>query len=59
MNKATKYIVWVDERDGKGWHEQGNGPLSLKQAERIAKEIRQDCGCRVTIKPDGFLPVLK
>ena len=51
MSKSTKYIVWVDERDGEGWQEQGDGPLTLLQAQRIAREIRSDCGCRTTIKP--------
>lgn len=47
----TKYIVWINE--GAGWEEQGEGPLTLKQAERIAREIRQDCGCRALVRPVG------
>ena len=47
----VKYIVWIKE-DGK-WIEQGDGPLTAKQAERISKEIRRDCGCAVKVLPVG------
>jgi hypothetical protein len=46
---STKYIVWIDE--GNGCEEQGDGPLTLKQAERISREIRQECGCKATYAP--------
>jgi hypothetical protein len=36
-----KYLVLVDE--GNGWEECGEGPMTQKQAERIAREIRQYC----------------
>jgi hypothetical protein len=39
----TKYIVWI--RQGGKWVEQGEGEMTQKQAERIAREIRRDCGC--------------
>ena len=32
-------------------------PLTLRQAERIAMDIRNYCGCRILIKPDGFSPL--
>ena len=57
MSKTTKYIVWIDERDGEGWQEQGDGPLTLRQAERIAINIRNYCGCRILIKPEGYSPL--
>lgn len=46
-----KYIVWIRE-DGQ-WVEQGDGPLTEKQAARISREIRQDCGCAVKVLPVG------
>jgi len=51
---TTKYIVWV--KDEGRWCEQGDGPLSLKTAERIAREIRQDFGCRVKVMLAGLHP---
>lgn len=36
-----KYLVFIDE--GNGWEECGEGRLTQKQAERIAREIREDC----------------
>jgi len=58
-----KYVVWVkDSHDnvpecysvGRKWVEQGDGPLTSHQAERIAKEIQSNntsvrivaCGCK-------------
>ena len=52
---AQKYIVWIKE-DGR-WVEQGDGPLTLKTAERIAKEIRRDC--RVAARVESALPPLR
>ena len=50
-----KYIIWVDERDGTGWQQQGDGALTLKQAERISWEIREDCPrCRIHFIPVGM-----
>ena len=43
----SKYLVVVLE-DGQ-WVDQGDGPLTLKQAERIAREIRQGCGVKARI----------
>jgi len=50
-----KYIVWVRER-GKRWEPNGDGPLTLKEAERIAKEIRKDCGVPTKVLPVGQTP---
>lgn len=44
-----KYIVYINE--GNGWEEQGDGPLTLKQAERIAREIKADCKIPTKIEP--------
>lgn len=49
-----KYIVWIKE-DGQ-WVEQGDGPLTLLQAKRIAREIRHDCGCPARVLPEGQEP---
>jgi hypothetical protein len=49
-----KYIVWIKE-DGI-WQEQGEGPMTLREAERIAREIRQDCGVRTKVLPVGVEP---
>jgi hypothetical protein len=46
-----KYIVWINE--GNRWEEQGEGPMTLKQAERIAREIRSECRCRAKYLPVG------
>lgn len=50
------YIVWVKE-DGR-WEPNGEGPLTLKQAERIAKETRQDTGVPTQVLPVGQEPVI-
>jgi hypothetical protein len=50
----NKYIVWIKE-DGR-WIENGEGPLTLKQAERIAKETRKDCGVAAKVLPVGIDP---
>ena len=47
----SKFIVWINE--GNGWEEQGEGPMTKKQAERIAREIRQGCGCKAKYLPVG------
>lgn len=60
-----KYIIWLKEdREWKGmclpegrWVEQGDGPLTRKTAERIAREIRQDFGIPVRILPVGCDPL--
>lgn len=46
-----KYIVWLKE-DGI-WVEQGDGPLTLKTAERIVRELRRECGGAYKILPVG------
>lgn len=49
-----KYIVWVKE-DGK-WEENGDGPLTEIQANRISREIAKECGCRTRVLPVGVSP---
>lgn len=49
-----KYLVWIKE-DG-CWVEQGDGPLTKLQAERIAREIRQDCRVPAKVLPVGIEP---
>ncbi len=47
-----KYQVWVKERaPGAEWEDCGEGPLTQAQAERIARELRQDTGCLTKIMP--------
>lgn len=43
---STKYIVWVKE-NGR-WLENGDGEVTLKQAERMTREIERECGCRAS-----------
>jgi len=50
-----RYIVWIKER-GQPWEPNGEGPLTLKQAERIAKETRQDTGVPTKVLPVGQEP---
>jgi len=52
-----KYIVWVKE-NGK-WVEQGDGPLTEKQATRIAREIRTDCRVQTRVLPVGAIPAVR
>lgn len=49
-----KYQVWVKENGM--WMEQGDGPLTRKQAERISREIRVGCGVPVQILVEGLEP---
>jgi hypothetical protein len=49
-----KYIVWVREKGR--WEPNGDGPLTQKQAERIAKEIRQECNVPTKVLPVGQEP---
>lgn len=52
-----KFVVWVREDTSVfGWEEQGDGPMSQKEAERIAREIKQDCGVRTLVRPEGWQP---
>lgn len=50
-----KYIVWIKENGH--WVEQGDGPLSQKTAERIAREIRKECGVACRVRPVGQDPL--
>jgi len=49
-----KYIVWIIENRGGIWEENGEGPLTLNTAERIARETP---GCHaVKVLPVGREP---
>lgn len=45
----NKYIVEI--RENGEWTDCGEGYLTQKQAERIAREIRQDTGTPTRIRP--------
>ena len=49
-----KYVVWIKE-DGR-WVEQGDGPMTKANADRVAKEIRRECGCPAKVLPEGSEP---
>lgn len=51
-----RFIVWIDQ--GKGWEEQGDGPMGEKTAERVAREIRADFKIPVRMLPEGQEPLL-
>jgi hypothetical protein len=51
-----KYIVWIKKGKGSTWEQNGEGPLTLKQAERIAKETRGLCYA-IRVLPSGFSPL--
>jgi hypothetical protein len=53
-----KYIVWINEDKGAGWEENGDGPLTYRQAERIAREIFMGCHVRTKFLPVGRVPVM-
>ncbi len=50
----SKFIVYV--REDRKWAENGDGPLSHKEAERIARDIRRECGCQVLIRAEELGP---
>jgi hypothetical protein len=67
---SNKYIVWIKcrtseegyklDRHEQKWEEQGDGPLTEKQALRISKELSQDFDVRVRIRAVGLgAPVLE
>ena len=52
--KATKYIVWIREDTSVfGWVEQGDGPLTLLEAQRIAREVSRECRVGTCVLPVG------
>lgn len=56
MNTKTKFIVWIKEKRQQ-WEPNGDGPMTQKAAERIAKEIRQGCpGTLAKALPTGNDP---
>lgn len=60
-----KYIIWLKDNDntapemsvGNKWVEQGDGPLTSHEAERIAPEIRRACNVQTRIVPCGNTPI--
>lgn len=54
-SEADRWTVWIRERGGE-WEEQGDGAMPRKQADRIAAEIRRECGCLVKVLPAGETP---
>ena len=69
MSTRTKYTVWVKsrysdtypryelDRENRVW-EISETPCTEKQAERIAREVKQDFGCRTMILPVGRTPIM-
>jgi hypothetical protein len=67
MSTRTKYIVWIKcrrsemgfeiPREERIWEEQGDGPLGVKTADRIAREIKQAHDIRTLVLPVGRTPV--
>ena len=54
---SPRFDVWVREfRESDGWVQQGEGPFTRTQAERIAREIRVDCGVPTKVLPEGVEP---
>jgi hypothetical protein len=52
----VKFLVWIKEKRGRDWVEIGEGELTKKTADRIAGEIRHDCGIPVKVCAVGFDP---
>lgn len=50
----TKFVIWLKENGH--WIEQGDGEMTLKTAERIVRELRQDFGGAYKILPAGSTP---
>ena len=44
-----KYRVWIKESGI--WQDCGEGEMTLKTAERIAKEVKRDCGVMTKVLP--------
>jgi hypothetical protein len=65
MSTRTKYTVWAKCRyDDAGYQipreeriwEISESPCTIKQAERIAREVAHDFACRTAILPVGTIP---
>jgi hypothetical protein len=65
MSTRTKYTVWVkSRRDDNGYElpreeriwEISESPCTIKQAERISREVKHDFDCRTAILPVGTIP---
>jgi hypothetical protein len=54
MNNEIEYEVWVKENDV--WEVNGDGPLTKLTADRIAKEIKRECGVPTKVLPVGEQP---
>lgn len=63
---STKYIVWIRaSHDDAGlpiekptWEPNGDGPMGLKTAERVAREVREDFRIPTRVFQDGYQPKL-
>jgi len=51
-----KYIVWIRE-PGRHWEPNGEGELTEKQAQRIARETVRDFHIPVRVYPVGQEPI--
>ena len=51
-----KFIVWIKDLEFKIWVPNVDGPLTEKQAQRIAREIRKECGVATKYLPIGMDP---
>lgn len=68
MSTTTKFTVWVKARYNDAGYEIpreeriweiSESPCTEKQAERIAREVKSDFGCRTIILPVGRIPILE
>ncbi len=54
-----KYIVWIKmSAADKEWEPNGDGPMGLKTAERVDREIREDFKIPTKVLPAGKRPEL-
>lgn len=49
-----KYIVWL--RDDGTWAPNGDGPMTRRDADRVAREIRKDFGIATRVLPPEMDP---
>ena len=52
---SNRYVVWIKE-PGEPWAEQGDGPLPLRTAERICREIHEICHIPARVFPAEYVP---
>jgi hypothetical protein len=51
-----KYIVWIKEK-GSNWEPNGDGPMGIKTAERVAEEVGKMFQIPTRVLPEGQSPV--